>query len=248
MIIYFTGTGNSRFLAQQMAKLLDDDCISAATYIKENRVGCFHSETPYVFVCPTYAWQIPHIFENFLDCSIFSGNKDCYFLMNCGDEIGNAEKGIKAFCTRKGFQYRGAAGVKMPENYIALFSAPTKEQQQQIIDAASKKTADLAEKIRRGETFSPCHITAMDKLKSGMVNKIFYKLVISDKKFYTTKKCTGCGACAKACMLNNIRMTDGRPLWSGHCTHCMACICGCPQEAIEYGKHTVGLRRYFLED
>ena len=114
MIIYFTGTGNSRLLAQQMAKLLDDDCISAAPYIKENRVGSFHSETPYVFVCPTYAWQIPHIFENFLDCSAFSGNKDCYFLMNCGDEIGNAEKGLRAFCTRKGFQYRGVAGVKMP--------------------------------------------------------------------------------------------------------------------------------------
>ena len=136
MIIYFTGTGNSRHLAQQLAKILDDDCISAVSYIKENKVGDFHSEKAYIFVCPVYAWQMPHIFEEFLNKSTFSGSTDCYFVMNCGDEIGNAEKGIKAFCTRKGFQYRGVLGIKMPENYIAIFSAPDKESEERIIAAA----------------------------------------------------------------------------------------------------------------
>ena len=28
------------------------------------------------------------------------------------------------------------------------------------------------------------------------------------------------------------------------CTHCMACICRCPSEAIEYGKHSIGKPRY----
>nr|WP_264291386.1 MULTISPECIES: hypothetical protein [unclassified Dorea] len=31
------------------------------------------------------------------------------------------------------------------------------------------------------------------------------------------------------------------------CTHCMACICYCPAEAIEYGKKSVGKPRYHLD-
>ncbi|MEY8364418.1 EFR1 family ferrodoxin [Anaerovoracaceae bacterium 41-7] len=248
MIIYFTGTGNSRHLAQQLAKILDDDCISAVSYIKENKVGDFHSEKAYIFVCPVYAWQMPHIFEEFLNKSTFSGSTDCYFVMNCGDEIGNAEKGVKAFCARKGFQYRGVIGIKMPENYIAIFRAPDEETEKRIITAADKKIARAAETIRHREAFPPCKITTIDKLKSGIVNKTFYKMVISDKKFHATERCTGCGNCTKSCMLNNISIKAGKPLWGGHCTHCMACICGCSEEAIEYGKHTEGLRRYFLKD
>ena len=34
------------------------------------------------------------------------------------------------------------------------------------------------------------------------------------------------------------------PVWKTNCTHCMACICRCPKEAIEYGRHSVGLPRY----
>ncbi len=248
MIIYFTGTGNSRHLAKQIAAQLDDDCICANTYIKENKIGDFHSEKPYVFVCPVYAWQMPRIFEDFLNKSTFAGNQNGYFVINCGDEIGNAEQGTKAFCARKGLNHKGTMGIKMPENYIAIFRAPDEETEQRIISAAEKKATRAAETIRCGEAFPPCKITAVDKLKSGMVNKTFYKLVISDKKFLATDQCIGCGKCAKACMLNNIQIKDGHPVWSGRCTHCMACICGCPHEAIEYGKHTKGLRRYFLED
>ena len=32
-----------------------------------------------------------------------------------------------------------------------------------------------------------------------------------------------------------------------HCTHCMACICRCPTEAIEYGKHSQGLPWYICK-
>jgi len=33
-------------------------------------------------------------------------------------------------------------------------------------------------------------------------------------------------------------------LWKNTCTHCMACISRCPQEAIEYGEHSKGLPRH----
>ena len=40
-------------------------------------------------------------------------------------------------------------------------------------------------------------------------------------------------------------MYEGKPMWSQHCTKCMACICRCPQEAIQYGKRTKNKGRYY---
>ena len=60
--------------------------------------------------------------------------------------------------------------------------------------------------------------------------------------------CTSCGLCAARCPLNNIVLEGGRPVWKGECTHCMACIGGCPTEAIEYGEKSKGRRRYYLEE
>ena len=43
MIFYFTGTGNSRFVAQMLASELNDSAVSMNDYIKEHRTGCFES-------------------------------------------------------------------------------------------------------------------------------------------------------------------------------------------------------------
>ena len=44
--------------------------------------------------------------------------------------------------------------------------------------------------------------------------------------------------------MRNITLTDGKPKWGTACTHCMACICGCPVSAIEYGSKSRGKPRY----
>ena len=57
-------------------------------------------------------------------------------------------------------------------------------------------------------------------------------------------KCVGCGKCSRLCPLNNIEMTDRRPVWKKPCAHCMACILNCPFEAIEYGSITQKKEKY----
>ena len=61
-------------------------------------------------------------------------------------------------------------------------------------------------------------------------------------------KCSGCGLCVRVCPLNNISIENGRPVWGSSCTHCMACICRCPQEAVEYGRASIGKPRYICPD
>ena len=128
MIVYYTGTGNSRYVAQRFAAALGDDLITANEYIKNGTPAGLHSDRPWVFVSPTYGWQIPHIFADFLRRSRFTGSRKAYFVMTCGSEIGNAGSRIAALCADIGLDYQGVLQVVMPENYVAMFYVPGAEE------------------------------------------------------------------------------------------------------------------------
>lgn len=244
MIIYFSGTGNSRYCAELFADKLNDEITNAFDIIKNGDKAELNSEKPWVFVSPTYAWQIPHIFKDFIKENKFNGSKKAYFVMTCGSDIGNAEKINKTLCEEKGFEYMGTLEVIMPENYIALFDAPNEKKAAQIIRHALPELNSATELVQKGESFPQKNIKTSDKLKSGMVNKAFYKFYVKAKAFKVSDDCVGCGKCSDNCVLNNITMKDGKPQWGDECTHCMACICGCPVSAIEYGNKSQGKPRY----
>ena len=247
MIIYFSGTGNSGYCAKKISCLAGDVCVDANHLIKGGKKGDFTSEEPYVFVAPTYSWQMPRIFTAFIKRSSFKGNKNAYFVMTCGDDIGNAGKYNEALCEELGFTYKGTAAVKMPENYIAMFDSPSLEESLEIIKASDKPLEEISKTIATGGTLTAENGGIAGKLKSGIVNKAFYALCVKSKSFYADSKCTSCGKCEKECPTNTVKLVDGRPVWSEGCTHCMACISYCPAEAIEYGKKSVGKRRYTLK-
>jgi ferredoxin len=173
----------------------------------------------------------------------FKGNKDVYFVLTCGSDMGNAEKYLKRLCAELGLNYKGAAPVVMPENYIAMFDAPDEEESAVIIKKADRTLNRIARRIKNNENLLPVKAGIGAMIKSG-INTIYYTLIVKDKKFYAEDTCNGCGLCAKKCPLGNIEMVDGKPQWNGNCTHCMACIAYCPTEAIEYGKISKGKRRY----
>ena len=79
MIIYFSGTGNSRYIASGMAEKLDDKLVDAGVYIKNRKKGKFYSDKPWIFVAPTYCWRLPRIFEKFIRKSVFFRFRDSIF-------------------------------------------------------------------------------------------------------------------------------------------------------------------------
>ena len=243
MILYFSGTGNSKFVAKKLSSLIDDEVLNLHDKIRTSDFSGIHSEKTWVLVTPTYAWQIPRIVRDFIRKTPLTGSKDIYFVLTCSDEIGNAEKYERALAKEKGLNFKGIKAVIMPENYIALFDVPGEEESKRIIDAAIPVIEGLAEKIKKGESVSE-RVGLIDKIKSSVINAGFYPVCVHDKKFWVRDICTGCGLCEKLCPVNNIEIKDRRPIWKGNCTHCMACICRCPSEAIEYGKKSVGQVRY----
>lgn len=244
MILYFSGTGNSAFIAKQMAAKLDDECLDLFERIRDQDASRIHSDTPWIITVPTYAWRIPRIVEEWLMKSELSGNQNIYFIMTCGGSIGNASKWLKKTCLRLGMTYHGCAQILMPENYIALYEAPDEGEAHAIIAESLTQLNEITRRIKEGQDLDESAVNVMDRVRSGLINPLFYPLMVKPNKFYVKENCNSCGKCVAVCPMKNIRLQEGHPIWGTSCTHCMACICRCPMEAIEYGNHTKGLRRY----
>lgn len=138
----------------------------------------------------------------------------------------------------------GCAEVVMPENYIAVFAAPEKDEAYEIIRKSESVISDISKKIKEEVSFTSPRIKFRSKISSGIVNNLFYRFIVKAKGFYVTDSCNSCGYCVRSCPLNNIQLEDKKPVWGKDCTHCMACICGCPIKAIEYGKNSKSKVRY----
>ncbi len=247
MILYFSGTGNSRYAAQRMADALGEPLLCLNDRIKAGDTAPIETGARLILVTPTYAWRIPRIVENWLLRTELVGARQAWFVMTCGSEIGSAAKYNRALCQARGIGYMGTAQLVMPENYIAMFNAPQPEEARQIVARAQPDIDRAIAAVRDGNAFPPPRDNLYDRLMSGPVNPIFYACIVKAKVFTVRDACTGCGQCARRCPTNSITIRDGRPVWGQGCTHCMACICYCPAEAIEYGKKSLGKPRYHFE-
>ena len=247
MILYFSGTGNSKYVAKRIADALGDELVNLNDRIKVSDTSPVETGERLIVVTPTYAWRIPCVVRDWLLGTELRGAKRAWFVMTCGSEIGNANKYNRELCAEKGLACMGTAQIVMPENYIAMFSAPQADDARKTVAKAEPDIDRAITAIQANQPFAPTRNNLYDRFMSGPVNPIFYKFLVKADAFTVSDACIGCGQCAKRCPLNNVTLKGDKPAWGKTCIHCMACICYCPVSAIEYGKKSVGQPRYHFE-
>lgn len=247
MILYFSGTGNSRYLAHFLAKEIDDEVVSINDYLKYQKKAIFYSEKPYVFVTPTYAWQMPEVIKEWIERASFSGNKKAYAILSCGDSVGQADYFVKRLFQKKTqLQFMGLQAVVMPENYIILFQATKPKKAIELIQEATHTMKSIAPYILEERPFPLLQHYFGSLMQSTVINYSFRHVIVNDKGFYASDQCVSCRICQQVCAFNNIDIVQERPVWKGHCQHCMACISFCPVNAIEYKNLTKNKERYHM--
>lgn len=247
MIIVFSGTGNSRYIADMLGDVLNDEVVDANTYIRNRKAAVFKSKKPFVFVSPVYVSAPPMYFTSFLEKCRFTGSKKAYFIASCAGGMGATPHYWSAFAKKMGLEDMGTNKVIMPQNYIIYFKTKRKEVCDQLVRKAAPVILKIAQKILSEQHLDPSGMKKWEIVTTKPILKPYYKLFMKTDKFYTSDACVHCGKCEKICPLGNIRMKDEQVTWGKACMHCMACINSCPTAAIQYGKLTWGKPRYVCD-
>lgn len=244
MLYYFSGTGNSKFVCEELAKLLGEETcpIAAPRKTEDSSIG---------IVFPVYAWGMPHLVRRFVEKELgrlipLSSNLYIYIVMTCGDDMGYTDRLFAKSLHSIGRSLSAAFSVQMPNTYISLpgFDIDSEELSNKKIEVAIKKLPHIASIIH--SHYNVVNVTrgCIAWGKTYLLRPLFTKFLMNDNMFHVTNFCTGCGKCAKVCTVANIVFssdeTGCRPLWLHHCEGCLACYHACPQHAIEYGKFTKG--------
>ena len=246
MVLYFSATGNTEFIAKELAKRLDDECVNLVTRIKNQDFSTIHSDKPFVICAPVYVCEIPRFMTKYLKKQEFSGSKDVYFILTSGGYCGPSGNLLKKIFRAKKMNCHGHAEFKMPRNYVASDAYPMLEKdavEERILNSY-EQVEQVAEDIRSGNKLKARHVFLFETIITVPFNPVWCKLKFTAKDFYAEDSCIGCGKCEKLCPLNNINIVDSKPVWSEQCTHCMACIGNCPVDAIQYGDITKDKESY----
>ena len=80
MVLYFTGTGNSRYLARRIAEGLEMPLYDLNACIKAGDTAPVQTGRDVVLVTPTYAWRIPRLVRDWLLETEFPGAAQVWFI------------------------------------------------------------------------------------------------------------------------------------------------------------------------
>ena len=249
MIYYFSGTDNSRAVALRLAALLHDTAV-AMTAAKDTDKPGGGKEGCTGLVFPVYAWGPPLFVEQWLRSDAFrpAAGSYVYAVCTCGDDIGRTDRLTARLLQPKSCGLAAAFSIAMPNTYVALpgFDVDDGATARHKLEAAGPRLERVAASIKRREKGVRDVVPgAFPWIKTHVLRPLFNRLLTGDARFRAGAVCVGCGACAKACPVGNIRPdAGGRPMWQHGCTMCLACYHACPQGCIGYGPFTRGKGRY----
>jgi len=251
MIFYFSGCGNSRFIAKEITAALNENLNFIPDLQREGYSECLINDGESLgFVFPIYAWSHPKLVEDFIISVQWKGNPNyVWFACTCGDEMGMTREAFEKILLSVGLHLDASFCFKMPETYLdfPFFKLDSKESEEKKIADARRKLPGVISQIRNKEKSSDVILGSFPKFKTNFIRHGFTKIV-SDKKYFSTDSCIGCGKCVKVCPLKNITLENGHPKWNGNCTQCMACYQYCPTNAVQYGNCTKGKGQYHFEE
>ena len=251
MILCFSGTGNSRAVAQRPAAILGETLISISDCEPAEVDLTGHKRL--ILCCPVHSWGLPKAVMRYLKkltlADVDMADIPQFLVLTCGDDVGLAHEQWRKSVRRRAWRPRSAHSVFMPNTYVTLpgFDVDSPVVVDEKLAAFPRRIAEIAHAIKCNSPVDSVHKGRMAWLKTRIIYPLFMRFLTSPKPFDVDRSvCISCGKCSRACPLGNVTMKDGAPAWGKNCTLCLGCYHVCPVKAIGYGKRTDNKGQYYF--
>jgi len=250
LTIYFSGTGNTKYVAGLFSQKMNSQCVSVEDDVDFTAIISEHDTIAFCY--PIYCSRVPRIMREFVH-------------RHMADLIG---KKIIVLVTQQAFSGDGArvfadlfeAGAieviyaehfNMQQNmgnipiWWMLFR-PTEQSNRKFAKKTEEKVNIVCNNIKNG-VVKKRGFSRVSKLLGYIQGKPWQKNTNEIRPVRLEKKlmsdvrihndCTACNVCVKICPMKNLVNQEGEIRHLNNCTVCYRCVNKCPQKAITVYVH-----------
>ena len=233
VMLYFSGTGNSKYIAELFGENMNAPCHSIEEDIDFKEI--IGAADAIGFCYPIYISCVPRIMREFVAQHMASlkGKK------------------IIVFCTQLWHSGDGTRrfAALFPKDYVDViytehFFMPNNMNDIPLLPIANKKSINKTLAREKRRMASVCKDISNGKIKRrgfsvisrllGLPQGIYIGAVErrANRVLRIDKDCTQCGLCVSICPMKNFSISDGKVKHNNNCTMCYRCNNKCPQKAI----------------
>lgn len=244
IIFYFTGTGNSLYVAKEISKNFKQADIVAIPQVVDRKEFDYENYNEVGFVMPLYFMGMPVMVKDFIDKIHIPNATYIFSVVTRAYTKGLVFTEINKMLMKKGKNLNYGEYISFPDCYIRWDQAHDEESQLKVFKKATKQL----EIVKQGlfeEKMCIQKEGIILNTTSSVINKVWKaRLSYRNKTFKVSEDCVLCGICIRTCPAKNIKL-EGKVLkWDKKCQDCMACVQSCPHKAIYFNEKTKDKRRY----
>lgn len=244
LMLYFSGTGNSRYIAQQFSRRIQADCHSIEEAIDFDRL--IGATDTVAFCYPIYGSCVPRILREFTAAHAGAlANKKLVILCTQMMFSGDGARAFTDLLAGSAQRVLYAEHFNMPNNICNLWIFPIREgERRRKLRAADKKLDRVCSELEQGVVRLRGWSKASRLL--GQVQNASWPMVEEKNRatFQADGDCTRCGLCVQLCPMHNLTLTDDGIEQRGNCILCYRCVNACPCCAATVLLHSKPQRQY----
>ena len=259
VIFYFSGTGNSLYVAKRLAEGLGNTRLVPVLQALELKEKAFSYQQVGI-VYPVYLNTAPVPVRTFLSSFDFTKVSYLFAVATHGPAPGYPGAYVNHLLKDKGRLLDAFFNVRMTNNSpkgVAPKPLMIKNWEQYIMpgkieNMQCKADAVIEEAIsalqEQQHTFREVY-QSEPKARGHFLTKLMWRIGESSRPkltFLLDDTCTGCGTCQEICLSGRIKMDGRYPEWQKQipCYYCYACFNYCPEQAIGVKYYTKKEGRY----
>lgn len=225
MIFYFTGTGNSLYVAKE----IEESPISIPQIIK--RTKQIYKADKIGIVAPIYGHEMPEMVKQFIKTSKFQTDY-FYIILTFGNRHGGAVELANNFCKECGIHVDYLNLIQMVDNWLPSFNM---EEQQKIDKHVDENLSEIISDIQcKKRKIQPVTDTDRQAHQQYLENRSKMPTDIFQHLYTVNDDCIQCGICTNVCPAGCISLKNDKVIYDmKNCQTCMACIHNCPKKAIQ---------------